>query len=92
VDIDGKFTYSKVASVTLNNAAITLFPNPASQRVTVAAPGDTQVQVINAQGQTVLQKVFNTSSEIDISSLSKGMYIFRFLQKDKITSQKVSVF
>jgi hypothetical protein len=92
VDIDGKFNYSKVASVTLNNAAITLFPNPASQRVTVGAPGDTQVQVINAQGQTVLQKVFNTSSEIDISSLSKGMYIFRFLQKDKITSQKVSVF
>lgn len=92
VDTDGKFSYSKVESVTLDKAVVKLFPNPASQRVTVTAPGNTQVQVINGQGQTVLQKAFSSSTELDISSLSKGMYIFRFLQKDKITSQKVCVF
>jgi hypothetical protein len=91
VDTDGKFTYSKVAPVTLNNTLINLYPNPASERVTVTAPGTTQVQIINGQGQMVLQKAFTSSIEIDIRSLAKGVYIFRFLQGDKITTQKVSV-
>lgn len=80
---------SSTEDINLNTKALLLYPNPASNSVTVNVPvgiADADLKIYNALGQLVLVKTINhqTAFDIDLSSLSKGLY---FVRLDNALSQ-----
>jgi hypothetical protein len=87
VDFDGRYEYSIVESVSLNfyNA---LFPNPTVDNVILTSHRDDgnfnidQIQVFSAAGiqvndRVVIKILSSTQLEIDLSSLSAGIYLIK---------------
>lgn len=68
------------------------FPNPASQNVTIQLPSGSDnatVQFYDYVGKLILSQKITTSTEkINVSTLSKGVYILKVLADDKIGTQK----
>lgn len=84
-DIDGRFTYSRIVALSLDNSRnmILLYPNPvineANLTVTTNKKQQLQVNVIDNAGRIVKQQQWNvtagsSSLSVNISSLAKGMY------------------
>ena len=61
----------------INNAHI--YPNPASQTVTIQVENFQKVEIYNIFGQLVDVKSSNT---IDVSNYSQGVYIFKIFDTD----------
>ena len=86
IDIDGRFSYSKIVSVKLNDnfydAAI--FPNPAANKITVKMEqlffAKTMVQVTDMAGRNVLQTSIppaQNNFEMDVKQLPTGRYLIQ---------------
>ncbi len=95
-DIDGKFTYSKIVSVNLNNPIFTLkiFPNPASNILFIEANGTTGktfLQITDEQGRK-LKEIKITVNEntipVDIHNLPKGIYNLILRSNNKTGTKK----
>ncbi|HAW53320.1 MAG TPA: hypothetical protein DCX54_13490, partial [Flavobacteriales bacterium] len=80
--------------------AISLIPNPVSDRLTVQFnnfSGDRiNVEMTNVQGQTVYSNQFvdingNGNREINVSSLNKGMYIVKFTTENEVIAKQIIV-
>ncbi|WP_332026401.1 T9SS type A sorting domain-containing protein, partial [Kaistella sp.] len=73
----------------LGDRSIVVYPNPASNEVTIKIPGGDKivsVEFLDATGRTVT----NSNKEmINIEKLPTGIYIIKVLTKDKIYSGKV---
>jgi len=74
-----------------NNANISLFPNPATGMVNIVLngiSGNAVMNIYSIQGQEVLNKELNGNlkTELDLSGLSKGIYLIR------ITNEKINLF
>lgn len=69
-----------------------MFPNPASDNITIQLGSGTQNAIVDFYdyiGRLALSKKINSStSKIDVSGLSKGIYILKVVTEDKIGSQK----
>ncbi|MFC0774194.1 choice-of-anchor tandem repeat GloVer-containing protein [Terrimonas alba] len=96
-DIDGKFTYSKVISVSLENKGndVKAYPNPVgtqlSLQITSAANDRVVWKIINMSGVTVMngQRTIAAGDNIvglDVTKLSRGVYLLG-VQGDKINKQ-----
>ncbi|HEY8898189.1 MAG TPA: T9SS type A sorting domain-containing protein [Niastella sp.] len=89
VDLDGKYTQSVVRIIRLGNEntarSITVYPNPvvSDLRITLTSSWQDKavnIQVINANGQSVLQVTGARSGQtesVNVSSLTPGMYIVK---------------
>jgi hypothetical protein len=98
VDKDGSFTYSKIASVTVNaNGTIIISPNPVHTNINLllqsTTTGKASILVTDITGKVVItqQAPITTGANnitIPAASLSKGMYILKVIQSDKIQSVK----
>ena len=71
---------------------ISLFPNPASQILTIGLPKEmtlpVQMSVLDYQGRLLLQNVLNSrQSTIDIDSISPGCYVLR-LESNRLVANK----
>lgn len=77
--------------ITSENSAVSIYPNPATARLTIAlAGGKNIIEMINSKGQTVLLlKGIGSQAEIDVSRLSRGIYFLRINSSDGIHTQKV---
>lgn len=77
--------------ITSENSAVSIYPNPATARLTIAlAGGESIIEMINSKGQTVLLlKGIGSQAEIDVSRLSRGIYFLRINSSDGIHTQKV---
>jgi len=89
IDIDGSFTYSKVASVNFDRSEkITVFPNPASDRLFIRVPDRSNfsfVRITDASGKLVLQKEIASSAiELDVRALPKGWYVIQLIGDDNV--------
>lgn len=75
-DVDAREHFSSTRSVTFaaQEVPYLLTPNPASTRVTIAAPASQSitVELKDIMGKTVLR---STSPQLDISTLSNGLYM-----------------
>ncbi|MGQ2985447.1 T9SS type A sorting domain-containing protein [Flavobacterium sp.] len=70
-----------LSQVDLAKGRFSVYPNPASDEVTVAGlPQGIAVSLYNVSGQKLLEVIANGDTPIDISSLAKGMY---FLNTEK---------
>lgn len=83
VDLDGKFSYSDIASVYLDDKDLkvkTIYPNPSSDQVNIVINSNSEqpIQVLlkDLMGRVMLKQTCNIdNSTIDISSVVNGVFI-----------------
>ncbi|MCC7526123.1 MAG: T9SS type A sorting domain-containing protein [Chitinophagaceae bacterium] len=85
-DTDGKFTYSKILNIICGKAETQLrvFPNPANSTITLSglnARDITRIVITDITGRRVMA-FEDKSTLIDISQLSKGLYILHLVKTD----------
>jgi hypothetical protein len=97
VSYDGVYTTLVATTVNstaqLNKKAISIYPNPASDKLTISGQDLTEnieISIINVTGKTVLQQKLNTSvsTNIDISGIAAGVYIARIATGNETTTVK----
>lgn len=68
-----------------------VFPNPVNEIVNVNLPGNEshQVELLNANGQVLVQQQMTGSNTISTSHLQRGFYILRIVQPDTIFAYKI---
>ncbi|MBP6412761.1 MAG: T9SS type A sorting domain-containing protein [Bacteroidia bacterium] len=76
-----------------NAFQVSVFPNPAKDMLTVKADNIiTAVSVFNAEGKLVLSKEASTEVvQLDVSSLSDGIYFVKTNANDKVRLHRISV-
>lgn len=73
----------------LNEEAITIFPNPAGEWLTVKVPWeDVTITVFNSAGQIKLHEDHFSSGRIDLSRFENGMYFFQLENKNETIYRK----
>ena len=77
----------------INNAQVSVYPNPASERVVVASLAPiNNVELINTLGQVVYSNNNMANGyNIPVSSLEKGTYFVKVRTADKVSTQKVVI-
>ncbi|WP_334056077.1 T9SS type A sorting domain-containing protein [Polaribacter sp. P097] len=69
---------------------LTVYPNPANSFVNISSSENISgVEVYNVIGKRVLQVTNVVNNSIDVSSLSKGMYILKIASGDSIATKKI---
>ncbi|MCG8696908.1 MAG: T9SS type A sorting domain-containing protein, partial [Bacteroidales bacterium] len=80
--LDGQFETSLVK----------IYPNPTRGIVTVSAtePGLHRIVLINAAGETVLMRDFDTDTDVfDISHMNDGIYTIQIIRNDKVYNHQL---
>ena len=63
------------ASLTeVNSPEITLFPNPANDKLTVTVKEPSTIKVVNVLGTVVMEEKINSSKTMNVSDLKNGIY------------------
>ena len=70
---------------------VSVYPNPAHDRVTVEAPGRIDVEVLDALGRRVARATGLDRAEIDVSALARGVYTARVTAPAGASSRVFSV-
>ncbi len=82
VYLDNIYFYRESTASTTDNALlnISMYPNPASSRLTISAPKTiTSAAIYNILGKQVMSLEINKNSEsIDVSNLATGMYLIKY--------------
>ena len=99
--LDGKFSYSKIISVTLKTPAekfMQVSPNPFTVKINVLfnsiEKGYAEIRMVNVTGETVLTKtvyVVNGLNSLDIESLGSlpsGVYAATVIMNDRVLNTK----
>jgi len=76
-DLDGKFSYSKIASLIYDEPGpdVFVYPNPATGAVTVYLAESQDVRLINVAGATVWRGTLSAGrNQIPLTHLAKGVY------------------
>lgn len=85
LDLDGKFTYSKIVGlfIELGENTINLFPNPTQNTIEIKGISIEKegVEIFNNLGQNVTKKVIFKNQSIYVSSLPRGKYYVKTLKK-----------
>ncbi|QRR02387.1 T9SS type A sorting domain-containing protein [Dyadobacter sandarakinus] len=85
VDADGKFTYSKIISLTFGEVErVSIYPNPTSEILSFQGSDWKQVrkvELINSRSAVVYSSAKPVRS-IDVSRLQPGLYFARVVRKD----------
>ncbi len=73
-DCDGEDLITSLQNVYANHPEI--YPNPTNglTYISFSDPGELQLQVFNASGQSILQQNFRNVTEIDLADYSTGIY------------------
>lgn len=69
-----------------------VFPNPAEGILKIRAAKTNKMRLINSFGYTVYQADFTGSTEVDISKMTRGMYIVEILSEDRELKRTKVVF
>ncbi len=81
------FTFENVTSVGIaeNNNAVSVYPNPASDAITIEGQANSRFEIFNTAGQTLLSGMLHNNTEtIDISTLNQGHYFVRCIGSDVV--------
>lgn len=100
IDIDGKFSYSKILAVRLfgSKTNMLVYPNPVSASVSVklkdALKMPTSFNLTDVAGKTVITQTVNAGQKtvtIDVSNLPAGTYLLHFINDGLPEVEKVQV-
>jgi hypothetical protein len=98
VDKDGKFSYSKVVTLSFSNApSVQVFPNPAKDAVFInlrGATGNYNIRLMDAAGKVLSAKTYSsaeTTIRFSLSNYSPGIYFIEIKDafNNSIASQKI---
>ncbi len=77
----------------LRQAHISLYPNPAMDKITIetlAIPTKSQISIMNLNGQQLItRQITQPKTQIDISNLSGGVYFVRLINEKTVEVGKV---
>ena len=72
------------------NKGLNVYPNPANDYIIVESDGIKEVEIYDMMGRKLISHKAETSSTIDVSALSSGIYLVRTIDSDNnITMQKI---
>ena len=72
------------------NKGLNVYPNPANDYIIVESDGIQEVEIYDMMGRKLISHKAETSSTIDVSALSSGIYLVRTIDSDNnITMQKI---
>lgn len=94
VDLDGKSAFSTIQIVNFGAAdAIKLYPNPATQSVTIEAPEGSRISLFNIVGQRLEIPVINKGAlqEINVSDIVSGTYTVQVISGSETNVYKLTV-
>lgn len=77
----------------VNNAEITVYPNPASTFINFRLDNDSpaQIEIFNLQGTKVISERLSGEKQLSVSHLNKGVYIYNIIQNNKFYKGKMIV-
>lgn len=78
VDYDGKYGYSNIAAVQYDNGLVGIYPNPASNRLTISTSSKLGYVVRQVNGSIILKGNTDRDTEVDISNIDRGVYFIHF--------------
>ena len=88
INNDGSFFYSDIVYVQMNKTNVSIFPNPATDNLTVFTDRiypDTYCVVIDERGRIVKKiNLINNTTNISVGNLSSGVYIVRLVSNNQI--------
>ena len=70
----------------VEDAQVAIYPNPATDKVSIHADNIVRVEVLDVTGRIVAT---TTQNEVNISNLDNGVYMFRVITANGTTLQKV---
>lgn len=71
--------------------AISLYPNPVRNNLTIENADNVTVNIYAVNGQMVKSLVVNGTANVDMSDLSNGMYIVKMQSQGSISTKKIQV-
>jgi hypothetical protein len=88
--IGAKEVITNASYLDFNEDLITIHPNPASELITVDAPGKFEVIISDIKGGVVHRsKDASSNTKIDISNLLHGTYLIRIFSPDNTITKKL---
>lgn len=70
-------------------SSVSVYPNPASDRITVAAPHIQRIDIIDIMGKTILSQPANADLQtISLQNLRKGLYFIQVKTPDSTVTHK----
>jgi hypothetical protein len=90
--LSGKVEYTAIRQVNFaKNGTVIIYPNPFSERITVASPGNQSwlIELFNVQGQRLLNSKGSGSANINTQQLPPGNYFLKLTYNDKVTTMKL---
>ncbi|MDQ6479001.1 T9SS type A sorting domain-containing protein [Dyadobacter sp. LHD-138] len=93
IDRDGTFAYSRIESLTFEGLTTSFYPNPVADKLVISAADFSKVknvQIYDASGKTVYKSSATPSAEINVQSLSAGLYVVQMVRKNgTVVTQKI---
>ena len=81
--------FSSINEIKNNVINIVMFPNPATDYLTIVTPQKTTVEILNINGQ-IIKTIFTTNKQttIDVRNLSSGVYIIKVRTEKGVAVKK----
>ncbi|HMH21517.1 MAG TPA: T9SS type A sorting domain-containing protein [Puia sp.] len=99
VDIDGKFRYTGVLAIRINDTRISVYPNPVkrggSLQLDLADRKASKIEIVNVLGQVLYTKEGKLTGTLSISvpaSWAAGRYLVRMVTENKVATHKIIVY
>jgi len=91
----GSMLPAGIADFTNNNDDVILYPNPASDKFQIKSEKlkVKSIEIFTLQGQVVMNALSQNKNtvELDVSSLSKGIYLVKIQCEKNIVNKKIVV-
>lgn len=96
--VDTTCNVTGIASAEIREGLISVYPNPARNRVTVSANNVTEtlvaVKMIDLTGKTVYSRLVNNSNKtvnLDVSEFASGIYFMQVETSEKVVTEKIII-
>ena len=81
-----------IASVNeVSNNSVNIYPNPASEYITINNDNNAQVKISDISGRTVISQNIEGNTTINVNNLSTGVYNVSVISNEGVSSQKLII-
>lgn len=80
-----------VGSADLEKAEPTVFPNPTTGKLMLDIPFAARVDLLSPDGRCMISTVVDRTAELDLGSISTGVYTLRLIHSSGVFTRKIAV-
>jgi len=73
---------------------LTIYPNPVNELLFIEMNDKNtsfQAEILNTQGQVIVEKTLQNTQSIDVSTFAKGVYLVKIFNEEGLVTKKVTV-